>query len=71
MCVCVCVSQLDEWLSAAVATGEPLCTVLSNHHNLHLAGKWYDDKCSETSYGFDCQKAQGEPSVCHLKPGDT
>ncbi|CAL8246528.1 unnamed protein product [Lota lota] len=51
----------DEWLSAAVAAGEPLCTVLSNHHNLHLAGKWYDDKCSETGYGFVCQKPQ-DPS---------
>ncbi|KAG7275080.1 hypothetical protein CRUP_004846, partial [Coryphaenoides rupestris] len=48
----------DEWLRAALAAGEPLCTVLSNHHNLHLAGNWYDERCSETTYGFVCQKPQ-------------
>uniref|UniRef100_A0A8C5A8F1 Phospholipase A2 receptor 1 n=1 Tax=Gadus morhua TaxID=8049 RepID=A0A8C5A8F1_GADMO len=45
------------------AVSEPLCTVLSNHHNLHLAGKWYDDKCSETGYGYICQKPQGDQSI--------
>uniref|UniRef100_A0A8C4H179 Phospholipase A2 receptor 1 n=1 Tax=Dicentrarchus labrax TaxID=13489 RepID=A0A8C4H179_DICLA len=37
---------------------EPLCTVLSNNHNFHLTGKWYDEKCSESGYGFVCQKPQ-------------
>uniref|UniRef100_A0A3Q2YRI2 Phospholipase A2 receptor 1 n=1 Tax=Hippocampus comes TaxID=109280 RepID=A0A3Q2YRI2_HIPCM len=37
---------------------EPLCTVLSNNHNVHLTGKWYDEKCSEDGYGFVCQKPQ-------------
>uniref|UniRef100_A0A672YQF8 Phospholipase A2 receptor 1 n=1 Tax=Sphaeramia orbicularis TaxID=375764 RepID=A0A672YQF8_9TELE len=44
----------DEWLSVE----DPLCTVLSNNHNFHLTGKWYDEKCSETGYGFVCQKPQ-------------
>lgn len=39
---------------------EPLCTVLSNNHNVHMTGKWYDEKCSESGYGFVCQKLQGE-----------
>ncbi|XP_075903763.1 secretory phospholipase A2 receptor isoform X2 [Nelusetta ayraudi] len=38
--------------------GGPLCTVLSNNHNFHLTGKWYDEKCSEGGYGFICQKPQ-------------
>uniref|UniRef100_A0A3Q4HQQ4 Phospholipase A2 receptor 1 n=1 Tax=Neolamprologus brichardi TaxID=32507 RepID=A0A3Q4HQQ4_NEOBR len=38
----------------------PLCTVLSNNHNFHLTGKWYDEKCSESGYGFVCQKPQGK-----------
>ncbi|XP_055363591.1 secretory phospholipase A2 receptor isoform X2 [Betta splendens] len=46
----------DEWLSGAA--DEPLCTVLSNNHNFHLTGKWYDEKCSESGYGFVCQKPQ-------------
>ncbi|XP_056268990.1 secretory phospholipase A2 receptor isoform X2 [Pseudoliparis swirei] len=46
----------DEWLSGFV--DEPLCTVLSNNHNFHLTGKWYDEKCSESGYGFVCQKPQ-------------
>lgn len=51
---CVSVApQEDELL------GEPLCTVLSNNHNFHLTGKWYDEKCSEGGYGFICQKPQG------------
>lgn len=45
--------QEDEMLS------EPLCTVLSNNHNFHLTGKWYDEKCDEGGYGFICQKPQG------------
>ncbi|XP_011608367.2 secretory phospholipase A2 receptor [Takifugu rubripes] len=39
-------------------TEEPLCTVLSNNHNIHMTGKWYDEKCSESGYGFVCQKLQ-------------
>lgn len=50
--------QDDEWLSGFAK--EPLCIVLSNNHNFHLTGKWYDEKCSETGYGFICQKPQGE-----------
>ncbi|TNN74512.1 Secretory phospholipase A2 receptor [Liparis tanakae] len=46
----------DEWLSGFAA--EPLCTVLSNNHNFHLTGKWYDEKCGESGYGFVCQKPQ-------------
>uniref|UniRef100_A0A3Q3WZL2 Uncharacterized protein n=1 Tax=Mola mola TaxID=94237 RepID=A0A3Q3WZL2_MOLML len=36
----------------------PMCTVLSNNHNFHMTGKWYLEKCSESGYGFVCQKAQ-------------
>ncbi|XP_020493615.2 secretory phospholipase A2 receptor [Labrus bergylta] len=46
----------DDWLSGFL--GEPLCTVLSNNHNFHLTGKWYDERCSESGYGFVCQKPQ-------------
>uniref|UniRef100_A0A3Q3JVM7 Phospholipase A2 receptor 1 n=1 Tax=Monopterus albus TaxID=43700 RepID=A0A3Q3JVM7_MONAL len=46
----------DVWLSGAA--DEPLCTVLSNNHSFHLTGKWYDEKCSESGYGFVCQKPQ-------------
>lgn len=54
--------QEDEWLSGYA--GEPLCTVLSNNHNFHLTGKWYDEKCSKSGYGFVCQKPQGKiPSL--------
>lgn len=56
--MCVLNYQDDEWLSGAA--DEPLCTVLSNNHNFHLTGKWYDEKCSESGYGFVCQKGQGE-----------
>lgn len=45
---------------------EPLCTVLSNNHNFHMTGKWYDEKCSESSYGFVCQKLQGEIHLVSL-----
>uniref|UniRef100_A0A665WS29 Phospholipase A2 receptor 1 n=1 Tax=Echeneis naucrates TaxID=173247 RepID=A0A665WS29_ECHNA len=48
----------DEWLSGYA--DEPLCAVLSNNHNFHLTGKWYDEKCSESGYGFVCQKPQGK-----------
>lgn len=70
VCIClhVCIDmhsmnlQEDEWLSGFA--DEPLCTVLSNNHNFHLTGKWYDEKCSESGYGFVCQKPQGNiPSV--------
>ncbi|XP_037549025.1 secretory phospholipase A2 receptor [Nematolebias whitei] len=43
----------DEWL-----TDEPLCTVLSNNQYIHVTGKWYYDICSESEYGFVCQKPQ-------------
>ncbi|XP_068609504.1 secretory phospholipase A2 receptor [Brachionichthys hirsutus] len=46
----------NDWLSGF--TDEPLCTVLSNNHNFHLTGKWYDEKCSESGFGFVCQKPQ-------------
>ncbi|XP_061132816.1 secretory phospholipase A2 receptor isoform X2 [Syngnathus typhle] len=46
----------DELLISSI--DEPLCTVLSNNHNVHLTGKWYDEKCSEDGYGFVCQKPQ-------------
>ncbi|KAM9765691.1 secretory phospholipase A2 receptor [Menidia menidia] len=46
----------DEWLTGFA--DEPLCTVLSNNHNFHLTGKWYDEKCSESGYGFVCEKPQ-------------
>ncbi len=54
--------QENEWLSGFA--DEPLCTVLSNNHNFHLTGKWYDERCSESGYGFVCQKPQGKiPSL--------
>ncbi|XP_035008641.1 secretory phospholipase A2 receptor isoform X2 [Hippoglossus stenolepis] len=46
----------SDWLSGFAK--EPLCIVLSNNHNFHLTGKWYDEKCSETGYGFVCQRPQ-------------
>ncbi|XP_034051134.1 secretory phospholipase A2 receptor [Thalassophryne amazonica] len=46
----------DKWFSGF--SDEPLCTVLSNNHNFHLTGKWYDEKCSDRGYGFVCQKPQ-------------
>ncbi|KAM6943569.1 secretory phospholipase A2 receptor [Xenentodon cancila] len=46
----------DKWLTGFA--DEPLCTVLSNNHNFHLTGKWYDERCSESGYGFVCQKPQ-------------
>lgn len=62
-CVCVCPIQQDEWLSGSLSGGAPLCTVLSNNHNFHFTGKWYDEKCSESSYGFVCEKPQGLSDV--------
>ncbi|KAM8876938.1 secretory phospholipase A2 receptor [Synchiropus picturatus] len=59
----------DEWLSGF--SDEPLCTVLSNNHNFHLTGKWYDEKCSEDMYGFVCQKPQDTskpPSHSYRQP---
>lgn len=67
LCVLICTfmnPQEDEWLSGAA--DEPLCTVLSNNHNFHLTGKWYDEKCSESGYGFVCQKPQGKLSSASL-----
>lgn len=46
----------EEWLRGFV--GETTCTVLSNNHNFHLTGKWYDERCDESGYGFVCQKPQ-------------
>lgn len=63
VCVCVCPIQQDEWLSGSLSGGAPLCTVLSNNHNFHFTGKWYDEKCSESSYGFVCEKPQGLSDV--------
>uniref|UniRef100_A0A8C5D7B1 Phospholipase A2 receptor 1 n=1 Tax=Gouania willdenowi TaxID=441366 RepID=A0A8C5D7B1_GOUWI len=48
--------HMNECLSGFM--DEPLCTVLSNNHNFYLTGKWYDEKCSESVYGFVCQKPQ-------------
>lgn len=39
---------------------QTLCPALSNNHNFHMTGKWYNDKCSERGYGFVCQKPQGK-----------
>ncbi|KAI5626605.1 secretory phospholipase A2 receptor, partial [Silurus asotus] len=66
VCVCVCVLQ-DEWLSEGI---EPLCTVLSNTHNFHFTGKWYKEKCTQSGYGFVCQKPQDKTKrPAHLYPG--
>ncbi|XP_030627762.1 secretory phospholipase A2 receptor [Chanos chanos] len=51
----------EDWLSEHNIGHEPFCTVLSNNHNFHFTGKWYDEKCTETGYGFVCQKPQ-DPS---------
>uniref|UniRef100_A0A3Q4N3Q5 Phospholipase A2 receptor 1 n=1 Tax=Neolamprologus brichardi TaxID=32507 RepID=A0A3Q4N3Q5_NEOBR len=59
--------NVNTWLQGY--TDEPLCTVLSNNHNFHLTGKWYDEKCSESGYGFVCQKPQGKaPSDPSKRP---
>ncbi|XP_061743297.1 secretory phospholipase A2 receptor isoform X2 [Nerophis ophidion] len=44
-----------------LADDEAMCTVLSNNHNFHLTGKWYDESCTQDDYGFVCQKPQ-DPS---------
>lgn len=54
-------SQEDQWLDGYAP--EPLCTVMSNNHNFHLTGKWYDEKCSMPGYGFVCQKPQGKTFI--------
>lgn len=59
---CVCLQQ-DEWLSEGT---EPLCTVLSNTHNFHFTGKWYKEKCTQSGYGFVCQKPQGVYGFVYL-----
>ncbi|XP_061090815.1 secretory phospholipase A2 receptor isoform X1 [Conger conger] len=54
-----------------VDSDEPLCTLLSNNHNIHFTGKWYDEKCTENGYGFVCQKAQDPskpPSQSYFHP---
>ncbi|XP_062869501.1 secretory phospholipase A2 receptor [Trichomycterus rosablanca] len=50
---------------------KPLCTVLSNNHNLHFTGKWYKEKCGQSGYGFICQKPQDKtkrPSHSYHNP---
>nr|XP_055039953.1 secretory phospholipase A2 receptor isoform X1 [Misgurnus anguillicaudatus] len=37
---------------------EPFCTYLSNSHNYRVTGVWQDDICTESVYGFVCQKSQ-------------
>ncbi|XP_028972623.2 secretory phospholipase A2 receptor [Esox lucius] len=64
-------SLTDEWLGGALPGLDPLCTVLSNNHNFHLTGKWYDEKCTESGYGFVCQKPQDPskpPTHSYLHP---
>uniref|UniRef100_A0AAY5KK31 Phospholipase A2 receptor 1 n=1 Tax=Esox lucius TaxID=8010 RepID=A0AAY5KK31_ESOLU len=65
-------SPVEPKNSLTVGLGlDPLCTVLSNNHNFHLTGKWYDEKCTESGYGFVCQKPQGTthpPTHSYLHP---
>ncbi|XP_042179949.1 secretory phospholipase A2 receptor isoform X2 [Oncorhynchus tshawytscha] len=61
----------NEWLSGPLGGDDPLCTVLSNNHNFHLTGKWFDEKCTESGYGFVCQRPQDAakpPSHSYLHP---
>ncbi|XP_076880752.1 secretory phospholipase A2 receptor isoform X2 [Brachyhypopomus gauderio] len=51
-------SGTEEWMNTASVGDEPLCTVLSNNHNFHFTGMWYDDTCTQARYGFVCQKPQ-------------
>ncbi|KAK9966427.1 hypothetical protein ABG768_003538 [Culter alburnus] len=37
---------------------EPHCTYLSNSHIFRMTGVWQDDVCTESIYGFVCQKPQ-------------
>ncbi|XP_006636684.2 secretory phospholipase A2 receptor isoform X1 [Lepisosteus oculatus] len=49
----------------------PLCTLMSNNHNYHLSGKWYNQPCLEHEYGFVCQKPQDPskpPSQSYFHP---
>lgn len=32
-----------------------------------MTGKWYDEKCSESGYGFVCQKPQGEIRLSYIR----
>ncbi|XP_076159863.1 secretory phospholipase A2 receptor isoform X1 [Alosa pseudoharengus] len=61
----------EEWLNGPLAGDVPLCTLLSNNHNFHFTGKWYDEKCTESGYGFVCQKAQDpkKPPTHSYLPG--
>ncbi|KAL4636213.1 secretory phospholipase A2 receptor isoform X1 [Arapaima gigas] len=50
---------------------DPFCTLLSTNHNFLLSGKWYNDRCSGTGYGFVCQKPQDAskpPSQSYFHP---
>ncbi|KAM6979939.1 secretory phospholipase A2 receptor [Aplochiton taeniatus] len=61
----------EKWLSDSLAVDQSLCTVLSNNHNYHLTGKWYDAACTESAYGFVCQKPQDTskpPTHSYLHP---
>ncbi|XP_036401571.1 secretory phospholipase A2 receptor [Megalops cyprinoides] len=56
---------------ALVDRDDPLCTLLSNNHNFHFTGKWYDERCTQGGYGFVCQKAQDPskpPSQSYFHP---
>uniref|UniRef100_A0AAZ3SSB5 Phospholipase A2 receptor 1 n=1 Tax=Oncorhynchus tshawytscha TaxID=74940 RepID=A0AAZ3SSB5_ONCTS len=58
-------------VSGPLGGDDPLCTVLSNNHNFHLTGKWFDEKCTESGYGFVCQRPQDTtkpPSHSYLHP---
>ncbi|XP_056590503.1 secretory phospholipase A2 receptor [Triplophysa dalaica] len=47
-----------EQLPNDKVTKEPLCTYLSNSHNFRVTGLWQDAICTESVYGFVCQKNQ-------------
>ncbi|MGH0136656.1 UNVERIFIED_CONTAM: hypothetical protein FKN15_062119 [Acipenser sinensis] len=51
----------DDLNASNAQQDDPLCTLLSNNHNYHLTGKWYNEKCLDNGYGFICQKQQ-DPS---------
>uniref|UniRef100_A0A8K9XJT9 Phospholipase A2 receptor 1 n=1 Tax=Oncorhynchus mykiss TaxID=8022 RepID=A0A8K9XJT9_ONCMY len=58
-------------VSGPLGGDDPLCTVLSNNHNFHLTGKWFDERCTESGYGFVCQRPQDTtkpPSHSYLHP---
>ncbi|XP_072516908.1 secretory phospholipase A2 receptor [Salminus brasiliensis] len=64
-------SLSEDWMNTASVGNEPLCTVLSNNHNFHFTGKWYDEKCTQSGYGFICQKQQDKtkrPSQSYHDP---